>query len=55
VRVGELPIIQADPSQMRQLIQNLISNALKFRREGVKPQVWVDSEIRDELAEITCS
>ena len=53
VRVGELPIIQADPSQMRQLIQNLISNALKFRREGVKPQVWVDSEIRDELAEIT--
>ncbi len=35
VRVGALPTINADELQMRQLMQNLISNALKFRREGV--------------------
>ena len=34
VEVGELPAINADALQMRQLLQNLIGNALKFRKEG---------------------
>ncbi|MDY6899253.1 MAG: PAS domain-containing protein [Cyanobacteriota bacterium] len=33
IEIGELPIIKADPLQMRQLLQNLISNALKFHSE----------------------
>jgi len=41
VEVGELPTIDADPMQMRQLIQNLIGNALKFHRSGSAPQVRV--------------
>lgn len=41
VVVDNLPSIDADPTQMRQLFQNLISNALKFQRPGVKPEVWV--------------
>jgi len=32
VDVGKMSSIQADPLQMRQLLQNLISNALKFHR-----------------------
>ncbi len=38
VEVGKLPTIDADPIQMRQLLQNLISNALKFHRDE-EPQV----------------
>jgi signal transduction histidine kinase len=34
VVVGQLPVIDADALQMRQLIQNLLGNALKFRKEG---------------------
>jgi PAS domain S-box-containing protein len=41
VTVGELPVLEADPSQMRQLLQNLLSNALKFRRDGVPPVISV--------------
>jgi signal transduction histidine kinase len=44
IDVGSLPAIQADPLQMRQLAQNLVSNAVKFRREGVPPVVSVTSE-----------
>lgn len=44
VDVGELPTIDADATQMRQLFQNLIGNALKFRRDGVAPVVKVYGE-----------
>ncbi|TAL06757.1 MAG: PAS domain S-box protein [Verrucomicrobia bacterium] len=41
VEVGELPVMEADPVQMRQLIQNLVSNALKFQPPGATPRVRV--------------
>lgn len=48
VLVGELPVIQADPTQMRQLFQNLIGNALKFHKEDERPIVKVSSTAVDE-------
>lgn len=38
---GKLPTLDADERQMRQLLQNLISNAFKFSRKGVRPVVSV--------------
>lgn len=36
---SDLPTIEGDHTQIRQLLQNLIHNAIKFSREGVKPQI----------------
>ncbi|TND08249.1 MAG: hypothetical protein FD123_2504 [Bacteroidetes bacterium] len=52
-----LPEIDAEPTQMRQLFQNLVSNAIKFRREGEAPKIDISwrkrvDEYGNELAEI---
>ena len=41
VTVAPLPIVLGDPSQLGQLFQNLLSNALKFRRPDVRPLVQI--------------
>ncbi|HEU4473137.1 MAG TPA: PAS domain-containing protein [Flavisolibacter sp.] len=37
IEAPDLPIIRAIPLQMHQLFYNLLNNALKFSREGVRP------------------
>ena len=44
VAVGALGAVEADISQMRQLFQNLIVNAVKFHRPGVPPVVEIAGE-----------
>jgi PAS domain S-box-containing protein len=43
VSVASLPTIQGDSTQLEQLFQNLVSNALKFRRSDTLPTVRIDS------------
>ncbi|AKG24459.1 hypothetical protein IJ00_05130 [Calothrix sp. 336/3] len=46
ITVGELPTIDADPLQMRQLFQNLIVNALKFHHPQISPHIKIQSQIQ---------
>jgi light-regulated signal transduction histidine kinase (bacteriophytochrome) len=41
IRLDALPTLWANPSQMRQLFQNLISNGIKFRKPGSSPLISV--------------
>jgi light-regulated signal transduction histidine kinase (bacteriophytochrome) len=44
----ELPVVMGDQTQLVQLFQNLIANAIKFSREGVRPRVEVGAQRRSE-------
>ena len=44
VSYTELPRLVADEAQMRQLFQNLIANAIKFRTPDIAPEVVVAAE-----------
>jgi PAS domain S-box-containing protein len=41
VEIRDLPTIQADPSQMRQLFQNILGNALKFHMQDRNPVIKI--------------
>ena len=45
ISVGNLPTIEANESQWMQLFQNLIANAIKFRKPGKHPRITIDSEL----------
>ncbi len=47
--LGDLPTIEADATQMRQLLQNLLSNALKFSKADVKPVITITCEPGDAV------
>ena len=48
IKIGELPNIEADPFQMRQLFQNLLENALKYHKEDTPPKVEIDSSYKTQ-------
>ncbi|HMK46176.1 MAG TPA: PAS domain S-box protein [Methanocella sp.] len=50
-----MPVVLVDPLQASQLLQNLISNALKFRKKGVSPEVRITAERKDKFWEIAVS
>jgi light-regulated signal transduction histidine kinase (bacteriophytochrome) len=41
VKIGDLPRIDADAAQIRQLLQNLIANSMKYCKDSEKPVVRV--------------
>ncbi|MCU0532782.1 MAG: PAS domain-containing protein [Hydrococcus sp. Prado102] len=48
VTYDSLPQIVADASQLTQLFQNLIANAIKFRRENIPPHIQIGAVRREE-------
>jgi PAS domain S-box-containing protein len=51
---GELPTVMADESQLVQLFQNLISNAIKFRTEKT-PHIHISVECTEDTATFAIS
>jgi len=52
VDIGTLPTVDADPTQVRQLLQNLIGNGLKFHRPDVPPRVEVRGTVEPASEEL---
>jgi len=44
IHVEKLPIIWGDETQIRQLFQNLISNAIKFKSEHRNPEIFISAQ-----------
>jgi signal transduction histidine kinase len=44
VEVGDMPTLLADRTKLRQLFVNLFANALKYGRDGARPEITVRSE-----------
>ena len=53
--VGDLPTVAGDPSLLRIVLQNLVSNGLKFSRPTVPPVVTVSARAIDNLWAIDVS
>ncbi|WP_128548676.1 sensor histidine kinase [Larkinella soli] len=41
LHIAPLPTLSGDPMQLHQLFHNLLSNALKFNRDGVRPEISI--------------
>jgi signal transduction histidine kinase len=50
IKADALPAIDADATQMRQLLQNVLANALKFRKADVKPEIAITCSVDDITA-----
>jgi len=50
IDVAPLPMVEAEPMQMRQLFQNLLTNAMKFHRENVSPVININSHMIGETS-----
>ncbi|MCD6501268.1 response regulator [bacterium] len=44
----KLPSVLGDPIQINELMQNLLSNALKFHRDDIPPKIVIGSKKRDD-------
>jgi PAS domain S-box-containing protein len=50
ITIGKLPVVEVNKGQIRQVFQNLLSNALKFAHKNVKPEIQIEQkEVTREL------
>ncbi len=44
IEADKLPLVYGDNTQLRQLLQNLISNSIKFAKEGIAPKITISAK-----------
>lgn len=49
-----LPLVRGDASQLRRMLQNLLSNALKFQKAGEKPLIRIYAEHPGDESWVLC-
>ena len=52
VEIGPLPVVRGYRIALRQLLQNLLANALKFHQPGKPPRVYVTAEVEEQTARL---
>ena len=52
---AELPVVYADPSRIRSVFQNLIGNAIKYRKESIPPKIEITVVSAEEEWEFVIS
>ncbi len=52
---GPMPCVWSEPAQLSQVFQNLISNAIKYRKPDVAPVIHVSATLNGEQAEFQVS
>ena len=45
ISIADIPSLDANPTQMRQLFQNLLGNAIKFMKPDVNPHIDISAQI----------
>ena len=46
LNIGEMPVLKCDKSQIFQVFQNLLTNALKFVKKGQRPEIAITAELK---------
>lgn len=55
ITIDDLPLVQADESQLVRLFQNLIANAIKFKKKTESPKIHISCKKKNNLYEFSVS
>jgi light-regulated signal transduction histidine kinase (bacteriophytochrome) len=44
IKAGKLPVVNAFPTELKLLFQNLISNSIKFQKPGIAPHIEISTQ-----------
>jgi PAS domain S-box-containing protein len=48
IEFGHTPLVRMRELHLRQIFQNLLGNAIKYRRKGVPPRIYVDAAVDNQ-------